>query len=151
MIAVQSKALVSPEEKGEQAASLFASGCNCAQAVLNSFCDELPLDEETLLALSAPFGGGIGRMREVCGAVSGMLMTIGAAHPDYSKTEIYEISRKAMDDFYEKFGTLNCAELLKDAGADDSPVPSERTPEYDASRPCEKIIGCAVEIAEKYL
>ena len=135
----------------EKAKEYFETGLNCAQSVAMALSEKSGVPTSVIKAVAAPFGGGVARSRQLCGAVSGMLMTIGAAHPDYSKTEIYEISRKAMNDFYEKFGTLNCAELLKDAGADDSPVPSERTPEYYASRPCEKIIGCAVEIAEKYL
>lgn len=61
------------------AAQLFLDGCSCSQAVMAAFCDLTGMDRSTALRLSAPFGGGIGRMREVCGAVSGMMMVVGAA------------------------------------------------------------------------
>ncbi len=155
MIAVQSKALVSPEEKGEQAASLFASGCNCAQAVLNSFCDELPLDEETLLALSAPFGGGIGRMREVCGAVSGMMMAVGLLYGDGTveskekKAQLYALVQELAGEFRDENGSIICRELLGGKGKDTSPTPDARTSAYYAKRPCKEMVRSAAMLLQR--
>lgn len=139
------------EDRAERAKEYFYSGFNCAQSVAMALSDLSGLPTDTLKAVSAPFGGGVARSRQLCGAVSGMLMSIGAAHPDYSKSEIYSVSRQAMDEFSERFGTMTCAELLKDVEADSSPLPSERTAKYYAERPCAEIVAFATKIAEKYL
>lgn len=139
------------EDRAERAKEYFYSGFNCAQSVAMALSDLSGLPTDTLKAVSAPFGGGVARSRQLCGAVSGMLMSIGAAHPDYSKAEIYSVSRQAMDEFSERFGTMTCAELLKDVEADSSPLPSERTAKYYAERPCAEIVAFAAKIAEKYL
>ena len=85
--------------KGELAKSYFESGYNCAQAVLLAFCDDLGLEKETAILISAPFGGGMGRLREVCGTVSGMNMALGLYFGKYEpedntkKTELYKAVR----------------------------------------------------------
>ena len=146
-----------PEEnKAERARTLFLRRANCAQAVLNSFCDELPLDEETLLALSAPFGGGIGRMREVCGAVSGMMMAVGLLYGDGTveskekKAQLYALVQELAGEFRDENGSIICRELLGRAGVE-APVPEARTAAYYAQRPCARFVGSAAAILERHM
>lgn len=135
----------------ESAAKMFGSGYNCAQSVATALAEKAGLDPDALKALAAPFGGGVARTRNVCGAVSGMLMILGASHPDMDKTEIYALSREAMARFESEFGSVICAKLLAGIESDTSPVPSERTKEYYAERPCEKFIRFAAKLAESML
>jgi len=140
--------------KGEKAKELFESGYNCAQAVFCAFCDETGFDKETALRLSAGFGGGVGRMREVCGAVSGMTMVLSfkfASTDPAKKGEIYALIQKAAAEFKEQNGSIVCRELLKLAEGSSSPVPEERTEQYYKKRPCSEIVRIAAEITEKYL
>lgn len=139
-----------PLEPREQAVELYRSGLNCAQSVAMSLADKVGLDPETIKAVSAPFGGGVARTRSLCGAVTGMLMIIGAAHPEHSKAEIYALSRRAMDLFRERLGSITCADLLKDLNVDSSPTPSPRSEQYYAERPCGNIIATAVDIAIEF-
>ena len=97
----------------------FKNGYNCAQAVLLAFSDELEIDEKTLALISSSFGGGMGRMREVCGAVSGMFMVAGLKY-GYSdpsakqeKAELYALVQNLAAGFKEKNGSIICKELLK--------------------------------------
>ena len=127
----------------------FNAGMNCSQAVIVALAEDVGLSEDTAKAIACPFGGGFSRKREVCGAVSGMLMAIGLAHPEMNKMEMYAYARKAMDEFSEKTGSIICRELLGlDEGAD-SPIPSKRTEEYYKERPCEYFVKYASEIIEK--
>lgn len=149
-----------PAERRERAESLFASGCNCAQSVALTFADLLPeeISEDTLARLASPFGGGIGRLREVCGAVSGMMMIVGflygieAGESGEPKKELYAKVQTLAKEFEALHGSIICRELLglKKEGAD-SPAPSPRTPEYHASRPCGKFCGDAAEILARFL
>lgn len=140
----------------QKAMKNFRDGYNCAQSVFYAFSDELGLDKETALMLSSSFGGGMGRLREVCGAVSAMFMIAGLKYGYTSPTDkdakaehyirIQELAKK----FKEKHGTIICRELLG-VDADDNPIPSDRTPEYYATRPCEKLIGDAAQIISEYI
>ncbi len=140
----------------KRARQLFLQGYNCAQSVFCTFAEELGLDFETALKLSSSFGGGMGRLREVCGAVSGMFMAAGMkfgyTSPDDKeiKTEHYERIQQLAQAFKDKHGTIICRELLGPL-ADDNYVPADRTEEYYATRPCEKIIGDAAEIFAQYM
>lgn len=143
-------------EYSQKAQELFKEGYNCAQAVFGAFADETGLDFETALKLSSSFGGGMGRMREVCGAVSAMFMIAGLkygyASPTDSeaKTEHYKRIQELAKKFKDKHGTIICRELLG-VDADDNPIPSARTPDYYASRPCEKLVKDAAEIIGEYI
>lgn len=140
--------------KGEVAKQLFESGYNCAQAVFCAFCDETGFDKETALRLSAGFGGGVGRMREVCGAVSGMTMVLSyklASVDPAEKGEIYALIQKAAGEFKEINGSIVCRELLNLSKGPSSPVPEERTAQYYQKRPCAEIVRIAADITEKYL
>ncbi len=141
----------------EKARELFKSGYNCAQSVFCAFCDQTGFDMETALKLSSSFGGGMGRLREVCGAVSAMFMIAGLKYgyttpcDDKIKEEHYTRIQKLGEEFREKFGTIICRELLGQDGKNNSPIPSKRTEEYYAKRPCEEIVAHAAQIIEKYL
>lgn len=140
----------------EKAKKLFKEGYNCAQSVFCTFSEDFGIDTETALKLSSSFGGGMGRMREVCGAVSAMFMLAGLKYgytePDNKKVkaEHYKRIQELAGKFKEKHGTIICRELLG-VDADDNPIPSDRTPEYYASRPCEKFIEYAAVIFADYL
>lgn len=136
----------------EKAKELFKTGLNCAQAVSMALAPSVDLSEDTAKALSAAFGGGVARMHsEICGAVSGMLIAIGAAHPEMSKTEVYALSRQAIEEFRAENGSINCGELLAGVTKDNSPIASPRTDEYYKKRPCADLVKSAAEIAPKYL
>lgn len=145
------------EARAEYALSLFKSGCNCAQSVFAAYADLLGMDTETALKMSSAMGGGIGRMREVCGTVSAMAMLAGLkegnADPEdeEAKEHIYALVRRMSALFKEQQGTIICRELLGIEGMEESAKPSIRTPEFYASRPCGRIITCAAEIIEDVL
>ena len=144
--------------KGEIAKQNFESGLNCAQAVLLAFCDDLGFDADTAKMLSAPFGGGMGRMREVCGAFSGCTMMAGFISPadDPSVMDSRKANYALVQEFAAAFresngGSIICRELLGlQAKAQESPAPSERTAEYYRKRPCSAIVEqAALIVAEK--
>jgi len=137
----------------EKARELFLSGCSCSQAVLGAYALELGIDNDTAMKLASSFGGGIGGSRELCGAVSGMLMVAGLKW-GYSeigdntvKTAHYARTRKLLDDFKAVHGTTVCSELLSELGKL-SENPSERTPEYYKTRPCVRFVEAAAAILD---
>lgn len=144
-------------DRADNAKELFENGCNCCQAVFCVFLEETNLSKDDALRLSAGFGGGMGRMREVCGAVSGMIMVLSnkfaSTDPNdhEKKKELYALIQKAANDFKEENGSIICRELLGLSEKSSSPVPEERTKEYYKKRPCAELVRCAAEIAEKYL
>ncbi len=143
-------------EKSEKAKELFKAGYNCSQSVLGVFCEELGLDFDTAMKIACPFGGGMGRMREVCGTVSGMFMASGLAFSDSessgkNKANQYKIVQELANRFKEKNGSIICRELLLGIENSTSPNPSERTEQYYKKRPCIELVGDSVEIFEEYL
>lgn len=143
--------------RADKAKELFEGGCNCCQAVFCAFLDETNLSYDDAMRISAGFGGGIGRMREVCGAVSGMTMVLSnkfaCTDPNNKekKAELYTLIQKAAGDFKAENGSIICRELLGLAEKCSCPVPEERTNEYYKKRPCSELVHIAAEIAEKYL
>ena len=142
----------------DKARELFNDGYNCSQAVLGAFAEDAGLDVKTALRLSAPFGGGMGRMREVCGGVSGMFMAIGLFfgydEPDgvQAKKELYSYVRALADKFKESEGSIICREILKlQKDAPMSPTPDARTAEYYAKRPCLRVVESADALAREFL
>lgn len=137
--------------KGEKAKNLFLSGCNCAQAVSTAFSDEIGIDEEILKKLMIGFGGGMGRMREVCGAVSAMTFIIGAYYDD-DRAGTYERVQELCGRFKEEMGSVVCRELLglKSEGPS-SPVPEKLTSDYYKKRPCPEIVAFAADLLDSYL
>lgn len=144
-------------EKKEVAAKLFCDGYNCSQAVLGAFCKELNLNEETAFKLSSSFGGGMGRLREVCGAVSGMFMVAGlkagytSPNDAEAKKRHYELIQELAKRFTDKNGSIICRTLLGLDEGIDNPTPEARTAEYYKKRPCGELVACAAEIAQEVL
>lgn len=135
----------------EKAVELFKQGYNCSQSVAAAFAEEFGLDEETVLKLASGFGGGIGRMRSVCGAFSGSVMLVGMMHDSHDKTSSYEDVRKLAEQFKADNGSLICAELLGLKKPECSAVPEARTEEYYKKRPCVQIVESAAAAVEKIL
>ncbi|MDE7364577.1 MAG: C-GCAxxG-C-C family protein [Ruminococcus sp.] len=141
----------------EKACQLFAEGRNCSQAVFTAFCDVTGFDEELALCLSSSFGGGMGRLREVCGTCSAMFMIAGILYGYSSKNDInekaehYRRIQYLAKQFKEKHGTINCLELLKHLNTDTNPMPEQRTEQYYKVRPCIKFVRTASEILDKYI
>lgn len=141
-------------DRAEIARFLFRKGFNCSQAVFGAFADELGLDQELAMRIASSFGGGMGRMREVCGAVSGMLMVCGCkkgySTPEtgHIKAEHYKQVQALAAEFRERHGSIICRELLGGT-ASDAPTPAARTEEFYRLRPCERLIASAAELAEK--
>lgn len=137
----------------EVACNNFISGCNCAQSVLCAFKDVIGLDNKTCMKLASSFGGGMGRLREVCGAVSAMFMIAGLlkgyeiAGDDIGKTRQYQLVQELAIEFKKQHGTIICRELLGIDG-EDNPIPLKRTPQYYAERPCAEFIKTASMIIE---
>ncbi len=145
------------DERKEKAVALFKEGYNCAQSVFLAYSDLYNVDEELAKTFSAPFGGGMGRLREVCGAASGMFMLMGFKYPHIdpkdkaSKTENYKAVQRTAAAFKDKFGTLICADLLAIKRSPQDPTPSDRTEEYYAKRPCARFIAEAAGIVGEEL
>ena len=143
--------------RSEKAKELFKQGYNCSQAVLGVFCEELGMDFDTAMRISSSFGGGMGRMREVCGTVSGMFMAAGLMYGPSdnnnptAKGEHYKRIQELAKRFKDMNGSIICRELLQGVETSTSPIPSERTETYYKKRPCVDMVGDAVEIFEKYL
>ena len=141
----------------EKAGELFREGYNCAQSVFCAFAEDLGIDFKTALKLSSSFGGGMGRLREVCGAVSAMFMIAGLKYGyttpnnDEIKGKHYARIQELAERFKEKHGTIICRELLGLDIKQDSPIPSKRTEQYYKDRPCEGIIRDAAKIISEYI
>ncbi|WPC43809.1 C-GCAxxG-C-C family protein [Clostridium sp. JS66] len=141
----------------ERAVELFKQGYNCSQSVFAAFCEECGMDFETALRISSSFGGGMGRLREVCGAVSGMFMVAGMKYgyvdpkDRLSKAEHYKRIQQLAEKFKENNGSLICRELLGLSVQSESYIPEERTKEYYKKRPCVEIVGSAAEIMYEYI
>ena len=141
----------------EDAKGLFKKGYNCAQSVFCAFCDEMQLDFETALKISSSFGGGMGRLREVCGAVSGMFMVVGMMYgytdpsDETAKAEHYKLIQSLAMKFKEKNYSIICRELLGLPEGKDSFIPEHRTEGYYKKRPCAELVEDAAEILDIYI
>lgn len=142
-------------ERGIKAAELFVNGYNCAQAIAVAFCDVTGMDEEYAAKMASSFGGGMGRLREVCGAVSGMLLVAGLLYgyeepgDDASKKTHYQRVQELAGGFREQVGSIVCREILKNPPTD--PNPSPRTAEYYQNRLCARMVYTAAELLETYI
>lgn len=141
----------------ETAMGYFRKGYNCSQSIVLAFSDLLPVEAKMLSKLASSFGGGMGRLREVCGAVSGMFMVAGLLYgydgPETGeiKADHYSRIQELAHRFEEKHGSIICRELLGISAQHDIPVPEARTEEYYKKRPCVEIVGEAAEILEQYI
>ena len=137
------------------AAELFLEGYNCAQAVAVAFTDLTGMDKKEAAKLASPFGGGMGRMREVCGAVSGMFMVLGSLYgydnsdADSKKKDLYKQVQELAEQFKQENGSIICREILKNPPSD--PNPSPRTAEYYAKRPCARMVMTAAKLMDEFI
>ena len=144
-------------ERAKRARDYFLEGYNCSQSVFLAFSDLTGFDEKTALLVSSSFGGGMGRLREVCGAVSGMFMAAGVLYgytdpkAGTEKTEHYKRIQELAAAFKERNSSIVCRDILGKIAEDKSFIPSERTEEYYKTRPCAKMVEDATEILEKYI
>ena len=139
-----------------KAAELFLSGSNCAQAIVVAFCDVTGLEPDFAAKMASSFGGGMGRMREVCGAVSGMLMVAGLLYgytdpgeKDENKKAHYQLVQQLSGQFREEIGSIVCREILKNPPSDPNPTP--RTAEFYKVRPCARMVMTAAKILDAYI
>ena len=138
-----------------RAAELFCGGYNCAQAITVAFSDVTGLDEKFSAKIASSFGGGMGRMREVCGAVSGMLMVAGHLYgydgPDEGEAKMthYALVQELAGKFREQAGSIVCREILENPPSD--PTPTPRTAEFYKNRPCARLVVLAAEILDEYI
>ena len=144
--------------RAESAKEYFLQGYACSQAVALAFSDVIGLDEKTIKKIMLPFGGGVGRLRLTCGAVSGIVAVIGmlfaeAENTPENKKKTYAITQEVCGKFKEEFGSFICAELLAGAnvkveiGGEAEP----RTKEYYQKRSCGDMVAMAAKILEDYL
>lgn len=165
-------------DHGKLAKENFLKGYNCSQAVLLSFSDLTGFDEKTAMLLASSFGGGMGRMREVCGTVSAALMVLGILHGYDAESPTAGEDKKAhyarVQEFAKRFreaqGSIICREILEEharalqaqeenakkdeqieAMLSDSSVPTERTAEYYKKRPCAEVCALAAKLLDAYL
>ena len=142
-------------DHGMKAMELFVEGYNCAQAVAVAFCDITGLDEKTTARMVSPYGGGMGRLREVCAAVSGMFFVLGYlygydnADADETKKELYGRVQDLAGQFREKCGSIICRELLDNPPSDPNPRP--RTAQYYKDRPCAILGKTAAELMDDFI
>jgi C_GCAxxG_C_C family probable redox protein len=146
------------EERIERAVALFKSGFNCSQAVVAAFADLYGFTNEQAFKMAASFGGGIGRMRQTCGAACGLFMLAGLetgcteGKDREGKEENYRVVQMLANEFKKRNGSIICAELLGLAkSAPTPPTPEERTAEYFKKRPCVKMVEESARIWEEYL
>ena len=142
-------------DRATKAAQLFTEGYNCAQAVAVAYSDLIGLTPEFTAKMASSFGGGMGRMREVCGAVSGMFFVLSylygydTAGDDESKKRLYEDVQALAGKFKESCGSIICRELLDNPPTD--PTPSPRTAEYYKARPCARMVLVAGQLMDDFI
>lgn len=142
-------------DHGMKAAELFLGGYNCAQSVVVAFCDVTGLEENRAARMVSAFGGGMGRLREVCGAVSGMFFVLGLLYgydtpgDDVSKKQLYTEVQALAAKFREICGSIVCREILKNPPTD--PTPSPRTAEYYKARPCARMVLTAGQLMDEFI
>ncbi|MBR3224258.1 MAG: C_GCAxxG_C_C family protein [Atopobiaceae bacterium] len=148
------------DERAQMARNNFLQGYNCSQSVVLAFPDILAqagIEPSVAARLASPFGGGMGRMREVCGAVSGMLMILGLAEgydeakAFLAKKELYQKVQTLCGRYREENGSIVCRELLGLSKGPDNPTPQQRTEGYYRKRPCPELCACAARILAEHL
>ncbi len=146
------------EERVQQAVNNFMSGYNCAQSLFLAYADLFDIDPETAKCMSVSFGGGVGRMREICGAVSAMAMLTGFKYrvedpsDQAARSQNYAMVQTLAQEFRSRFHSIVCRELLPEAeAAKHNPTPSLRTAAYYAQRPCARYVEGAAEIVGRML
>ncbi len=142
---------------GERARQLFLEGYNCSQAVVGAFCGQMDLNPSQAMRMASSFGGGIGRMREVCGCFSGACMVAGYLYGyddpgEYNKKkELYGRIQALAEEFRRENGSIICRELLGIEGKDTSFAPSKRTQNYYKKRPCPALVEYTAQMLAEYI
>jgi len=142
-------------EHGISAGENFLSGYNCAQSVAVAFHDLLGMDRDSCARMASAFGGGMGRMREVCGAVSGMLLVLGILYgydtpgDDAPKKALYTEVQALAGKFRAEAGSIVCREILKNPPSDPNPTP--RTAEFYKARPCTRMVMLAADLMDEFI
>lgn len=145
------------KDRVEKAVELFKSGYNCSQSVVAAFADMYGFTQEQALRMSASFGGGIGRMRQTCGAACGMFLLAGLekgavdGKDREGKAANYALVQQLAEEFRKRNGSMICAELLGLKKPEGSSTPEARTEQYYAKRPCAKMVEEAAAIWAEYL
>ncbi len=145
--------------RGEKAEQFFLEGYNCPQTVVLAFADRLGMDEKVLAQMVSAFGGGVCRMREMCGAASGMMLILGmlegysSPEDTEGKTALYTHGQELLRAFAARNGkgSYICADILGKPRIPEPPVPEERSEGYYRSRPCAEIVRAAAEVLSEYL
>ncbi|MBR3678206.1 MAG: C_GCAxxG_C_C family protein [Alistipes sp.] len=143
--------------RASRAKELFLEGYNCSQAVALAYADIADVDAALLAKIAAPFGGGMGRLREVCGAVSGMTLLAGFISPNPKSDDVaakranYTLVQEFAEQFRKRNGAIVCRTLLGLDRQKDEPTPSERSEAYYKKRPCADLVYDAAEIVGEYL
>ena len=141
----------------QKAMALFKEGYNCSQSVFLAFADKYDMDRSTALKLSSSFGGGMGRLREVCGAVSGAVMVLSMkygyddAKADKEKKALYKKVQEVLGGFESEVGSIICRELLNIKEKISDPTPAERNEKYYAKRPCAELVYISAKLTEDYI
>lgn len=144
-------------DHGKVAEEFFRSGMNCSQAVVAAFEDVTGFDRMTSLKVASALGGGMCRLREVCGAVSGAMVVLGMAMGDDTdsdrekKAELYKIGQTFAESVKSELGSIVCRELLGLPEGKSEAVPEARTDTYYKKRPCAEIVRIAATELEKFL
>lgn len=140
-----------------RAEGYFKEGYNCSQSVVLAFADLIDIDREALVRMSSPFGGGMGRLREVCGAVSGMYLVLGYLRGYYNtrdrqqKIDLYAEVQELAEQSRAINGSIICRELLQGVPHTEGGVPEERTENYYKKRPCNQLVVIATQLLENHL
>ena len=144
--------------KREKAKKLFEEGYNCSQAVFGAFSEDLGIDFETAVKISSTFGGGMGRLREVCGTVTGMFMVLGMKYgytdpkANEEKKQLYKDVQSLADEFSQENGSIICRELLNlNIKGKDYPTPENRTQQYYQKRPCSQLCEYAADLVDNFI
>lgn len=141
----------------ERAMQLFQEGYSCSQAVVGAFCEETGMDFETAMKLSSSFGGGMGRLREVCGAVTGMFMVAGLLHgfadpaDKEKRVQHYKLIQSLAQQFKEENGSLICRELTGLSTDTNRLIPEERKGEYAKKHSCVELVGQAAAMLDEII
>ena len=144
-------------DHAEKARELFLEGYNCSQSVFLAFHDLTGLGPSESARIASSFGGGMGRLREVCGAVSGAFMVLGLlrGYDDPKDAEAkaahYAMLQDFADEFREKHGSIICRDLLSGVKTTPGKRPEERTKDYYESRPCLRYVSDAAGMVDEYL
>ena len=149
--------MIDLEERVDKAVTYFKSGYNCSQSVVAAFADMYGYTEEQAFRMAASFGGGIGRMRQTCGAACGMFLLAGFengatdAKDRDGKAANYALVQQLAGEFAKRNGSLICAELLGLKQPEGSFIPENRTDQYYQKRPCVKMVEEAARIWVEFL